>query len=436
MKVPTRALPAAVLVIWAAGAAAGDEPLLQRAKQLYREGRFTEAVHQLSAATTAIEASGDTTARIARLGETYLHLGLCHAALNELTLAKEAFKSLLMLNPGYELDPEIYAPKIIELFEQARLAARAAAPRDVGHGATAAQTPRVLVEGAVGVLRHLSLGSAPTPVFTVSDSEESYQLRLPAATGGAAGAVGLRLASRGDRDRIQGRFAWATLRDSEGVASRALASDYSKELNPAEAGGSDSWRFRALDVLWSRALTTRRSLATRIEVGYRHVRARQATVDLLRDSRCTAISARVCYFNETDQVIYIRRELRHRDSRVADHGLRLAADLDWRLRRGWSVVALAGLAPMTRREEGQTFWEVTDKPEKDPFFRWYEDIPHARRWHLAYDVTVGVRAQLGRRSAALLGSQLQSFGPGSRIASSDQRVFAGLWLRLTYALVR
>jgi hypothetical protein len=218
------------------------------------------------------------------------------------------------------------------------------------------------------------------------------------------------------------------------VPAQALAAELF-DLNPPAADGGDNWRVRALDLQWSRRLTTRRLPATRLEVGYRHVQARQAALDLLRDSRCTTIDAGVCRLYG-DDANYIRRELRHLDATLKDDGARLGVSADWSLRRRWHVVAGAGLTLLARREEGQSYWEVTYRPEEKPVLGWYEDIPRSTRWYLAHDLSLSVRAPLGRRCSAFVGAQLQDFGPGSRVTPTDRRVVAGLWLGLAYALVR
>lgn len=49
-----------------------------------------------------------------------LHLGLCLASLGHDPEAREAFRNLLDLDPGFGMDASVYSPKILDVFDEAR----------------------------------------------------------------------------------------------------------------------------------------------------------------------------------------------------------------------------------------------------------------------------------------------------------------------------
>jgi hypothetical protein len=126
-------------------AAPSDESataVVDDAKALYREARFSEAVVKLDSAIAAMRSADREQAR-AVLAEAYLHLGLAHLALSDRTAAFAAFKELARLDPERQLDADIYAPKVRRLFEEARAEARREATPPPA-GATAPPTPPML----------------------------------------------------------------------------------------------------------------------------------------------------------------------------------------------------------------------------------------------------------------------------------------------------
>ena len=76
-------------------------PLLQRATVDLREG---------------IAATGRTTELI----EAYLLLGIAHYAMGEEDAARGAYREVVILDPGRELDPISYPPPVIALFDGVR----------------------------------------------------------------------------------------------------------------------------------------------------------------------------------------------------------------------------------------------------------------------------------------------------------------------------
>jgi hypothetical protein len=93
---------------------------LEKAKSLVRDGRFAQAVAKLQGVVVRLEQVGQAQAHNARLGEAHLHLALAYLALDDPAAAKESLKALARVDPARRLDPEVYAPKVIALFEEAR----------------------------------------------------------------------------------------------------------------------------------------------------------------------------------------------------------------------------------------------------------------------------------------------------------------------------
>jgi hypothetical protein len=97
------------------------EHSLDEGKRLYKEAQFELAVAELQQAIGALENEPDLTRRRGRLADAFFHLGLAFLGLNEREAARDAFKNVLRLDPEFRPDAHIYAPKVIELFEQARI---------------------------------------------------------------------------------------------------------------------------------------------------------------------------------------------------------------------------------------------------------------------------------------------------------------------------
>jgi hypothetical protein len=123
----------AVLVSTSAAIAAGQQPDLDRelaeARALYGEAKFPEAIARLNVFVGRLESLPDFPRRDEQLVEACLLLGLAHVALDDLPSARASFKRVLRVRPDRRLDPEVYAPKVVMLFEEARAeAAKEATP--------------------------------------------------------------------------------------------------------------------------------------------------------------------------------------------------------------------------------------------------------------------------------------------------------------------
>lgn len=96
----------------------GVEDDLEEAKGLYREAKFAQAIARLQRVVARLEPLVDARARDAQ-ADAHLHLALSYIALNDPAAAKESLKAMLRLEPARRLDPQVYAPKVIAVFEEA-----------------------------------------------------------------------------------------------------------------------------------------------------------------------------------------------------------------------------------------------------------------------------------------------------------------------------
>ena len=104
---------------------------LEEAKTLFQQGLFGQAIARLQSVITRLEQLRELQSRNSQLAEAYFHLGMTHIALNDRSAAKESFQSALSYEPARQLDPDVYAQRVIELFEEARAERTATATTSV-----------------------------------------------------------------------------------------------------------------------------------------------------------------------------------------------------------------------------------------------------------------------------------------------------------------
>lgn len=85
----------------------------------YREGKYEKVVDCINSILYTANIS-DTT----RLLKMYEYLGVCLSMQNKNGSARAAFNKLLNLNSDYELNPNMYLPEIISLFQIAKFQKR------------------------------------------------------------------------------------------------------------------------------------------------------------------------------------------------------------------------------------------------------------------------------------------------------------------------
>jgi tetratricopeptide repeat protein len=93
---------------------------LDAAKILYRDGRLDEAIGALRMVIAKLNELRDVQIRRLPLAEAHFHLGLAYLAMRDESAAIENFRQVAALDPDRVLDPEIYSPRVIGVFERAR----------------------------------------------------------------------------------------------------------------------------------------------------------------------------------------------------------------------------------------------------------------------------------------------------------------------------
>ena len=93
---------------------------LEEAKALYQSARFDAAVVRLENAVRRMDRVRDLELRRILLADAYLHLSLAHLALGDDLAARESMRRMLLVDRDRHLDRELYAPKVVALWEDVR----------------------------------------------------------------------------------------------------------------------------------------------------------------------------------------------------------------------------------------------------------------------------------------------------------------------------
>lgn len=134
----------------------GDpERELDEARALYREGRFDQAIPKLLSVVSQLKELRDLQRGKLRMADACLLLGLSYFALRDESAVLENFRQVVVLDPDRTLDPEIFSPRVVSLFEQVRTETLAHAKEDRGPqpaqpdvgGSSAAQPPPKAARG-------------------------------------------------------------------------------------------------------------------------------------------------------------------------------------------------------------------------------------------------------------------------------------------------
>ena len=183
-------LLAAMTVLPSVAVAAQQSELerdLDEAKVFYRDGRLDEAVSSLRDVIAQLNMLRDQQNRRTQLAEAHLYLGLSYFAVRDESAALQNFRQVAALDPGRVLDPEIYSPRVMALFEQARedvAGSRAPAPAALPPAAengNEASTPGNPV-GAVllppGTRARVTLAGVGRPVIGSVQAFDSSRITL------------------------------------------------------------------------------------------------------------------------------------------------------------------------------------------------------------------------------------------------------------------
>ena len=85
---------------------------------LYEKGEFSKAVIEFKHVINALKDKSEGDARSEELFTADLYLGLTYLGTGQESLAKEAFRNAVLTLPGKSLDPELFSPKVISLYNQ------------------------------------------------------------------------------------------------------------------------------------------------------------------------------------------------------------------------------------------------------------------------------------------------------------------------------
>jgi hypothetical protein len=307
------------------------QPDLVEAKRLYDAAEFQKAVSLLHHAVQALEPQRQIDTARVQLADAYLHLGLAYCAIGNEEAGKDAFRGLLRIDPARRLDDDIYAPKIVGVFERARMSMPAAA-EIAAPTAPPLPTRTPPPFRSFGVeLSNQSFGLAsrshphllfPDPLVNAPGSGITRWSYRPFLYTGRVRAD-VPLPGRRGQLRV----------DHWSAESEHFDSDISGFLypNPAsERGYNSSHRIRmeSLGVTWSKLHRSSRHLTLRRELGYRFLR-----VDQDVDDRSQRASGGV-FESRTEYLVQSRRRA---------HGLRAGLDADLWLGGRWYAQVNGGL---------------------------------------------------------------------------------------------
>jgi len=365
---------------------------IETGKSLYQQARFPEAIETLRRAVERMEGNASDEQRRQRLVDAYRYLGLAYFALGERDIARDAFKNVLSLNPNERLDPELYAPRVVELFEQARLLAvpLGATSRDPSRARERARRerrpfgPKFAVELWGGVDRFPG-ATAPSPGYESRLKAGGVNIDAIAVDGGRGqfGAVrlSLRLGNGADRLSIGLEPVRTGSRRHVGtLGANDHGQDFSFEhewdLNAYE------WRFT-----WSHRVLANEAWTLWTDTSYRNAWLSHDQYNLLTPATAAARSL------TQDNYATL---LNNGDSVHVDlHGLRAALSISRRLSQRLSIEGSLGYTLALRN--------VTYDPA-------IADTPAGYELSSSFDVSVGARLALTSQLAFSLLYRQQSYG--------------------------
>ncbi len=166
---------------------------LEEAKSLYRDARFPQAIARLQEAISQLRRLPPAEVS-PRLADAHLHLALSYLGLSDTAAAKESLKDMARVDPSRRLDPDVYAPKVIELMQEARaevareLRVKAGTGADTRAGGWSKSGPILLGVGGIaatagGLAVAAGGGSSATPTPTTTPRATTAPTLVPTPSG-------------------------------------------------------------------------------------------------------------------------------------------------------------------------------------------------------------------------------------------------------------
>jgi len=374
-----------------------EEPVATRAldegKDLYLAARFGMAIVRLQQAIHGLEQEPDVARRRTQLADAFLHLGLAFLAEGEREAARDAFKNVLRLDPDFRPNAEIYAPKVVELFEQARLGLPVAAAegRELGT-AEGREAVRTRPAGKLRVTLDLSTMRAR---FAEMDVTHMFVPQLPAELG-SGWVAGPRAAYAGarlmfhlpngrDRLEIEGRQFWSGSQVQEQAVNAWLpfGSDHEIYYKGTRDAFTEVQDMALLDARWVRRVGSGRWWTLDLQCGYQALRAElRRGLDLTTDPRAWQ------YFPQWNE----------RSSSVRSHGVRLGLLANRALAGPLSAEAEVGYGLHASKDvaHGTGLYDYGVDPKNS-----YDNTTTEIR--ASFDVSVAARLKLARWTSLRVG---------------------------------
>jgi hypothetical protein len=371
---------------------------VQASRQLYSDGDFGAAVERLQKLVAQTEPRPRSEERRRSLADAYFYLALSYAAMGDPDTATDAFVNVLRLDAGRRVDPEVYAPKVVALFENARAVLdQRVTDRDVSRAGAAPPTAhRGLalfgeVDGAA-IARWQFL----YPLAGRLDDEPNRHARLGSQPRGWSAAVEVGVRIHG-RHSLTARRAWSRSDDEVSFTSPVLVN------NPQGFHLSEAFDVDVSEIGWRSDVLLRRRVRWFAEIGFRHTHTGEVLECPANDVANSTSSA------HWQQAVPDRRRV-VLDSRSS--GPRAGAGVELRLSPRWSVSARVGLALMSASAGGsETVREAITDGTAMTDITW--QLKDARTTYRTWDGVVSGRGQLTRHLYVQLGYSFSDYGPAA-----------------------
>lgn len=95
--------------------------LIKEAQELYEKAEYTLAIEKFKQAIEEIKKLKKEQIYEEKIVEAYLTIGICYIGKGDFESAKKNFSEVLKRKPDLELDPVWYSPKVINIFNEAKL---------------------------------------------------------------------------------------------------------------------------------------------------------------------------------------------------------------------------------------------------------------------------------------------------------------------------